>query len=150
PGWIDETNAELKAVRFRLEQQGFVPEMLMRRDYPAAGALAEVKRLFGGCAGAVILGFPDVEVATATWRPGTPDQKELKDKSFSTMWSQVEAGMAVMAGLPVLVVGNEDVDGGVFDSATSEHGLVRISMDMTSPRFSDWCAAVSERSRQQA
>jgi uncharacterized protein YjbI with pentapeptide repeats len=149
PGWSDEINAkQIAAVCSRLEREGFEPVMLARSDYPVAGALAEAKRLIAGCAGAVILGFRDIRVATGAWRPGTPEETELKEKSFATMWSQVEAGMAVMAGLPVLVIGDDDVDGGVFDAATSEHGLVRIRMDMTSPHLSDWCAAAGECARQ--
>jgi len=148
PGWSDEiVGTQIAAICSRLEREGLEPVTPSRDDYPVAGALAEAKRVIGGCAGAVILGFPDVRVEAGAWRPGTPEEAELKGKSFATTWSQVEAGMALMAGLPVLVMG-DDVIGGVFDEKTSEHGLVRIRMDMTSPRIADWCAAVSEQTRQ--
>jgi hypothetical protein len=149
-GGGDRNGAQVAALCARLEGEGFAPVMLGRSDYPVAGALAEAKRLIGGCAGAVILGVPDIRVAVGAWRPGTPEEAALTDKAFPTPWSQVEAGMAVMAGLPVLVVADDGIGGGVFDPATSEHGLVRIRPDLASPHLADWSAAVRERARHPA
>lgn len=149
PGGGDgRSGAQVAALCTRLEGEGFAPVMLGRSDYPVAGALAEAKRLIAGCAGAVILGVPDIRVAVGAWRPGTPEEAALTDKAFPTPWSQVEAGMAVMAGLPVLVVADDAIGGGVFDPATSEHGLVRIRPGLASPHLADWSAAVRERARQ--
>jgi hypothetical protein len=149
PGGGEGSNgAQVAALCARLEGEGFAPVMLGRSDYPVAGALAEAKRLIAGCAGAVILGVPDIRVAVGAWRPGTPEEAALTDKAFPTPWSQVEAGMAVMAGLPVLIVGDDGIGGGVFDPATSEHGLVRVRPDLASPHLADWSAAVRERARQ--
>ncbi len=148
PGRSGEVDAaQIAAVCARLEREGFVPVMLPRSDYPVAGALAEAKRLIAGCAGAVILGFPDIRVAVGAWRQGTAEEAAVTDKSFPTPWSQVEAGMAIMAGLPVLVVADDGIGGGVFDPATSDHGLVRVAPDLSSQHLADWCASVTEQAR---
>jgi hypothetical protein len=62
---------------------------------------------------------------------------------------QIEAGMAIMAGLPVLAVSEPDVRGGVFDMPTSEHLLYRVRSDelQSSAAFQDLCRAVRQAPR---
>ena len=54
--------------------------------------------------------------------------------------------MAIMRGLPVLILAEPGVQGGVFDTA-NEHNIFRLRTDeaLDSSIFADWSAAVRER-----
>jgi uncharacterized protein YjbI with pentapeptide repeats len=119
---------------------------LERQEYPSFGALAEIKRLMAGCAGAVILGLRDLQIKDGLWREGTKEEISVRDRYVSTEWTQIEAGMAIMAGFPVLIVSEPGIRGGVFDIPTSEHLLYRAGIDElpSSTIFQDWCMAVRQ------
>ena len=101
-------------------------------------------QLMAGCAGAVVLGVRDLEIKDGSWRKGTKEEISLSDRYMSTEWTQIEAGMAVMAGLPVLIVSETGIRGGVFDVGTSEHLLYRCGVDDLpgSTALRDWCMVV--------
>ena len=137
----------------RLESEGMSPQMLERTDYPNFGVLAEVQRLMGDCAGALIFGFKELEVHDGVWRVGTPEEKQVKEMSLSTSWNQIEAGMALTLGLPLLVICQRGVAGGIFDTSAGEHQVYRslIEDGWNAPgfthAFTDWSADVRERGR---
>lgn len=150
PGCLDRAHAmSIDGIRGWLEAEGIDAVSLMRSDYPAAGALGEVQRLMHGCAGVVVFGFGDLEVREGRWRQGTPDARVLTGRLFGTAWSQLEAGMAAMHNLPLLVVAEPALADGIFDQAVSEHHLYRLAPDgdRDSPAFADWCAAVRNNAR---
>jgi hypothetical protein len=129
------------------------PQTLERADYPNFGTLAEVQRLMGDCAGAVIFGFKELEVHDGVWRVGTPDEKQVKEMCLSTSWNQIEAGMAITFGLPLLVICQRGLSGGIFDAAAGEHQVYRAVIEdgWTASNFvssyTDWSADVRERGR---
>lgn len=133
-----------------LEQQGFVAVTIDRTEYPSFGVMKEVRRAISGCAGAVILGFKQMQVHDALWREGTSDQKNLSGVAFSTPWNQIEAGMAAMLGLPLLVLRQENVREGVFDIISGDDRLYNVDFDsnVTSAEFDrvfrNWCSDVRE------
>jgi hypothetical protein len=129
-----------------LSVENITTKTLERPDYPSFGALAEVKRLLAGCAGAVILGFRDIEISEGVWRAGTKEEVSLRDQCLATPWAQIEAGMALMAGLPVLIVSDPQIRGGVFDMLPSEHLLFRAEPDglANSSAFQDWCTSIRQ------
>ena len=154
PGSMEYGQEErVRALLARLDAEGIRPLVLERMDYPQSGALAEVQRLMSGCAGAVIFGFKQLEVHKGTWRPRTSEEKAVESIYFSTPWNEIEAGMAVMRDLPLLVVSQKDVTGGIFDASMAEPRVRRLVVedDWTSTNSSrllaDWYADVRERSR---
>ena len=154
PGLLDYQQQQyVSSLQARLGAEDMIPQTLERTDYPQFGVIGEVQRLMSDCAGAVIFGFKQLEVRDGLWRSSTPEEKHVKDQYLSTPWNQIEAGMAVMLGLPILVVCQRGVDGGIFDMALGEHQIYRVFMDedwnTTAYRNSlaDWCADVRERSR---
>jgi hypothetical protein len=143
----------LDSVLSKLRQNGLVPKMLERSDYPQFGAVGEVRRILQGCKGALIFGFAELTVSVGTWRTGTPEATELKNFVLPTAWVQIEAGMAAMAGLLVLVLHENDLDVGIFGVAENDTGFYRakIADDWDSSNldraFSNWVADVREVSR---
>jgi hypothetical protein len=64
--------------------------------------------------GAVVLGMRQLRVDTGVWRAGTVEAAPAR-KWWPTPWNQLEAGMAITAGIPTLILREEGVTGGVFD-----------------------------------
>lgn len=150
PGCLDRGRANLvDMVGGWLAAEGIDAVRLSRPDYPATGALGEVQRLMLGCTGAVVFGFGEMEVRDGVWRRGTTEFRPLTGQQFCTPWSHIEAGMAAMRNLPLLVVAEHALADGIFDPAVSEHHVFRLSTeaDRHSPVFADWCAAVRSAAR---
>lgn len=86
-----------------------------RHDYPPAGILSDLCRVIADCRGVVVLGFRQLEVSSGRWRAGTPEEASVDGVVLATPWNQVEAGIAAALRLPVFVVCEPGVTGGVFD-----------------------------------
>jgi Pentapeptide repeats (8 copies) len=150
PGCLDYRQEKfVGSVCSWLEAEGMVPEALERPDYPVSGALGEVQRVMSGCVGAVVCGFRALEVRDGVWRAGTADEQHVTGQVHATPWCQIEAGMAVMIGLPLLVVAEPDLSAGICDPKLDEHHIYRLprQADRRSSTFNEWCAAVRERAR---
>ena len=98
--------------------------------------------------GAVILGFRQAVVERGCRRPGTPEQESAAG-SYASAWNQIEAGLTVMAELPVLVVPEGDASDGVFSADVWRDGVYGTQMDAWTagrdaldPSLQDWAAAV--------
>jgi uncharacterized protein YjbI with pentapeptide repeats len=148
PGFVDFRRAEL--VRFvteRATERGIRVRLMERADYASdVGSLAELRRTIACCSGAIVLGFPDIAIADGSWRAGTAEEQSLNGAFFSTPWTQIEAGMAVMAGLPILLVSAAKIHGGMFDLPETEQFIYRADpADAQSfGRFDAWCNAVRD------
>ena len=134
-----------------LKSEGLSPATLERPDYPESGVVTEVSRIMSECSGAVIIGFSQLEVRDGIWRPGTSEQRQVKGEHFATPWNHIEAGMATMYGLPLLIVRQESVSEGIFDVATGEHRAYEIVSGDGEPQIpkevlANWSCDVRERS----
>jgi len=154
PGYLSYQQQQYMAsVLTKLESEGITLQTLERPDYPNFGVFAEVQRLMSDCAGTVIFGFKQLEVRDGVWRLGTPEEEEVKAKWYSTPWNQIEAGWAVMLGLPMLVICERGVAGGIFDAPSGEHQVHKalIEEGWNAPAFlnsfTEWCADVREKGR---
>jgi hypothetical protein len=127
--------------------------MLERSEYPEFGAISEVRRRMSSCAGVVIFGFHQLKIENGMWRPGTVEEREVKSMQLSTPWNQIEAGMAAMRGLPILLVCQRGLAGGIFDLERSDHLMYRIDLEEDQSAhtfqesFANWYAAVREQAR---
>jgi len=88
-----------------------------------------------GCSGALIVGFRQLEVAKGTWRSGTEEAKSVEDVALPTAWNHVEAGMAAMAGLPMLFLVERGVIGGLFELGDVGHSVTAI--DLSKPNHEE-------------
>lgn len=62
----------------------------------------------------VAFGFKQISIKEATFRPNTKDEQIWQNKWMSTPWNDIEVGMALMEGMPVLIIKNPLVDMGVL------------------------------------
>ncbi len=67
--------------------------------------------LLGSCTGAVILGYPQITVASGNVR----DPQLSSQILLPTEWNHIEAGLAYALNLPLLLIHHSGVGRGVFD-----------------------------------
>lgn len=93
-------------------------------DFGSRSPLAQVRQLMAKCHGALILGLVQGKIAVGTSKPGTQDHKLLRNSKFPTPWNQLEAGIAYALGLPLMIVKEEGISGGIFDPGASGEQFV--------------------------
>jgi hypothetical protein len=152
PGVLDDRQGRLvDHVRHVLEAQGMTCQTIERSEYPKFGQIAEVRRLMSGCAGAVIFALGQLDVRDGTWRADTAEERLLANVKLPTPWVQLEAGMAAMRALPILLVTQAGVTGGILDLGGSDDLLFRLDSGEAGgeggEQLATWCAAVRERAR---
>jgi len=111
-----------------LETLGAEVVVFERSDYPPAGVLTDLRRVMVNCHGVIVLGFRQLEITAGRWRPDTPEERPVGGAAEATSWNQVEAGIAAALGLPMFVVRDSGVTGGVFDI---EDDKVSVVVDLT-------------------
>jgi hypothetical protein len=112
PTWIsDGFERGLTGFLARLADFGMRPHTLGANDYPTKSPLDDVIGLLEQSQGAVILGFPQIEIRDGTIK-GNPVQPVLY---LPTEWNHIEAGLAYARGLPLLVIHHNGVCRGIFD-----------------------------------
>lgn len=65
--------------------------------------------------GVVVCGFGQLHVTAGEWRPGTEEARPAQEW-YATPWNQIEAGLAIMARVPLLVTANGQLSDGVFST----------------------------------
>lgn len=146
-----ETRQLVWALSDRIGQQDLDVTEISPESYATTGAVAEVRRVMGGCAGVVVIAVPDLQVHTATWRTATPQAREIVDQGLTSPWTSIELGMASGLGLPVLLAQAHGVSPKTFDYSVHEPNFYSVSLteDHQSrsfrERFDDWCGAVREQ-----
>lgn len=91
-----------------------------RGEYSNFGQLGKVRQYVDQSAGMIVFGFRQVNVLDAMFRPGLKDADKWSDRWLPTPWNDIEVGMAVMKGIPILLVKDDEINTGVFDSKLSE------------------------------
>jgi hypothetical protein len=150
PGTLSVAQQEfVREMTVLLNEQGIGVATVDRSDYPKVGGVAEVRRVLSGCAGALIIGFRQLEVAKGLWRAGTQDARHVEGVALPTTWNHVEAGMAAMVGLPMLFLVERGVIDGVFE--LDDVGHVVLDVDLAKPKHAEirrcmaaWCDSVRE------
>jgi hypothetical protein len=121
-----------------LAGEGLRARTLGVTDYPGLAPLAEVLTLMRQCNGALALGLRQLHIETGEAKAGTSVAATVTDLYLSTPWNQIEAGMAIAMGLPLLVAREKGVEGGVFDIGSSDRFIHQVEFGtewLESPRF---------------
>jgi hypothetical protein len=128
PTWVaTEFEGGLAAFLRVLHSLDLTPRTLGATDYPSKAPLDEVIALMDKCAGAVILGYPQLVVETGQLK-GMPVDHTLE---LATEWNHIEAGLAYARGLPLLVIHHRGVRRGIFDRGAMSAFLYEA--DLTKP-----------------
>lgn len=102
-----------KAFERFFKSEGFSPRRLGKSDYSLKAPLVAVMELMEQCKGAIILGYPHHEVLYSLTKGGEVINEH--GILLPTPWNQIEGTLAYKNGIPVLVIAQEEVEGGLFD-----------------------------------
>lgn len=125
----------------RLRALGLEPRTVGGSDRGVYNPLHEVRTLARHCAGGIILGYRQVtaKVVTGLAARQQPDgtvtieSKPIRPYSAATPWNQLETGILFGLGLPLFVLKEEGITGGIFDEGASD--VLVHSMPMPSVRW---------------
>lgn len=121
PGYMSKYDeVTVKAYRQFLQNLGFEVIFYTQDNYPRFGQLSQIKAAIEKSCGVVGFGTKQIFIKEGIYRPGMNGEREIKESWRSTPWNEVEAGMAVMAGLPILLIRDKDIEDGIFYSIISE------------------------------
>lgn len=116
PTWVPpECSAGLEAFTGLLVTLDLTPRTLGVSDYPSKAPLDHVIELLRTCAGAIILGIPQIVVNDGSLK-GEPLEPGI---SLATEWNHIEGGLAYALGIPLLVIHDNTVRRGIFDRGAS-------------------------------
>ncbi|MED3882809.1 hypothetical protein [Priestia megaterium] len=118
-------NKDQEQIMLRIEQllegRGMRARTIGKTDFPNVSPMRAVEQLMRQCSGAVILGFPQTLIQKGISKPGTDNERNIGDVLLPTPWNHIEASMAYMLDLPLLVIRNQGIEGGIFDIGTTGH-----------------------------
>lgn len=120
-----------------LNNLGFQVIYYVRDDYPQFGQLGKIKEQMLTASGMIVFGFKQTLIQKATYRPNTDHEEVWSDKWLSTPWNEIEVGMAIMRGLPIMMVKDPSIENGIFDSHLSECFVSNLLTDIDSRRLAD-------------
>lgn len=114
PTWVpDEFKEGLEAFLCLLSAHDLTPRTLGVSDYPAKGPMDEVIGLLDECQGIIVLGYPQIQIAS-----GVVKGVAVQDLWLGTEWNHIEGSLAYARGIPLLVIHHTGVRRGIFDRGT--------------------------------
>lgn len=116
-------------VHDRLRRHELGPRAIGVSEFGAKNPLHEVCLLARHCSGGVILGFTQAEAADVVVKPGTASEERRALLATPSPWNQLEAGILVAMRLPLLVLCEPSISGGVFDPGAGEHYVNHMDVD---------------------
>lgn len=130
PTWIDKSfGSGLEVFISKLKTMGVSPRTVGVTDYPSKSPLDEVVELMNMCKGAIVLGYPQLDIEV-----GILKNKKVTNMRLATEWNHMEASLAFALNLPLLVIHHTGVSRGVFDRGTISNFI--YERDLTEPT---WC-----------
>jgi len=127
-GSLSNEEAHLtKAYKEYMDKRGYSVESYTRDHYPRFGQLTAVKAKIEKCVGMIVFGSKQILVKDGIFRPNLSEETVWENEWLSTSWNEIEVGMGVMLGIPILLVKTDELKTGIFDSCISEIMLDKIS-----------------------
>jgi hypothetical protein len=150
PNTLNPSQSEFWAgFREALAIRGFRPRTLGDTDYPNEAPIAAVLRVMNECQGAIALGLTQVEVRDGIARRWTNREEVWENVVLPTAWNQIEGGIAFALGLPLLIVREPGIGGGLFDVGSSDRFVHQatlsrewLSTDQFLQPFRQWAEEV--------
>ena len=150
PGCLGKREETLtKEYKVILETLGYSVFYYQKDDYPNFGQFTRVRESLQKSSAVIAFGFRQTKIEDGIALPGTPKESRITDKWLNTPWNEVEVGMALMQGLPILLVKDDGIDSGIFDEKLSECFVASIPADYdcreiaSNQGFISWCNQIA-------
>lgn len=129
PGILDVRQSTLvEDIKDLVQASGCTPVELSREEYDRSGVVTKLSDRLNGCGAMIVLGFKSIHVEAGSYRDNTDDRREIKNEFLSTPWLHIEAGMGLMKKIPVLLICDEGIDDGIFDTTVNDKMLERFKI----------------------
>lgn len=132
PSKLDDAQRESRRYVYdRLHRVFLDPRTVGGTDRGLYNPLHEVRTLARHCAGGIILGYQQTFARRAfqKTREGTIVVEASIGRYFApTPWNQLETGILFGLGLPLLVLKQENITGGIFDEGASDVFVHKMPM----------------------
>ena len=145
PGTLNrEDEMTTKNYKEFLEKNGYEVIYYQRDNYPKFGQLNRVKEAINRSSGMIAFGFKQIHISKASYRPWTGNETTWEGKWLSTPWNEIEVGIGLAVGMPILLVHDPIINEGVFDNVLSECFVARVLSTEDSRRleynksFQEW------------
>ena len=112
-----------------LEGLGYEVFYYTRDHYPKFGQLNQVRMNIESSDAMIAFGFKQINIKNGINRGNTNEEIKIYNSWMPTPWNEIEVGMGIMAGLPILLVKDSDINSGVFDNKLSECFVGTIATD---------------------
>ena len=129
-----------------IENLGYNVICYTRDQYPQFGQINKIRLDIIQSSGMIVFGLKQLKIEKGTLKPGTSEENEWNMKWMHTPWNDLEVGLGVMIGLPILLVKDNDINSGIFDSHLSESFIATISSELNIENIKDndafrlWCS----------
>jgi hypothetical protein len=104
-----EQEAFVSAIESHMLTHGLVPQSLGRNYWSSQQPLRAIDELMRQCSGVAIVGFERLHILQGLDRRGSEQERPISGLSLPTVWNQIEAAMAYVRSLPLLVLVQEQL-----------------------------------------
>jgi hypothetical protein len=111
-----------------LRVRGLRLRILGTTDYSNKAPLLGVLQLLNGCEGVIVLGLKQIIVKDCIEKEGTNKRQEGRRFFLPTAWNHLEGGIAFALNLPLLIICEEGVEGGIFDRGVTDKFIHHINL----------------------
>lgn len=115
--FYDKFQIVLNSRRLRLRSLGTT-------DYSNKAPIFGVLKILKQCKGIIILGMRQTYVIESISRDGT----SIGEFYLPTEWNNLEAGIAFALGLPMLIICENGISGGVFDKGVTDLHIHAVNL----------------------
>ncbi len=130
PTHLSATQARARDVIIeQLVVHRLLPRTVGVSDFATKNPMYEVALLASHCDGGLILGFGQAAAEQITLKPGTSREGSRSNVRFPSAWNHLEAGILFALRLPLLVIREPGIDGGVFDPGAGEHYVYELDSE---------------------
>jgi hypothetical protein len=112
-----------------LETRDFKIRSVGTSDFPNEAPLLAVQKIMSCCQGAIILGLKQLHINKGILKPNTKSERKITDIDLPTPWNHIEAAMAFALKIPILIIREENIEGGIFDIGSSDRFIHQINID---------------------
>lgn len=109
-------------------ERSLIPRTLGETDFPNNAPIHAVRDLLLQCDGVIVLGFRQTFIEIGFSKFETQKQFVIDKSYLPTAWNQIEAGMAFMCNVPMLIICENGVTSGVFDVGNTDKFIHQTSL----------------------
>lgn len=135
----EEQENTIKEIEKLFKERDLVMRTIGTTDFPNVAPMLAVQNLMKECCGTLILGFPQTIIENGISKQNTPNEKNIENIIIPTPWNHIESAIAFNLNIPMLIIKDKEINGGIFDIGTTGHFIHTFDLStqewIKEPRF---------------